>query len=605
MKNNIIKSCSKFISMSILAVFVMMSCEKDDVFTGSPQGTDVNFITLRGSITSPDTDVVSSQTFPVTISLGDNLETPEADLLTFPVDVTVEATSFLPNLNKRARKTFVIPAGQNSLVSTMIAPSGDATTDLPFELEMILYLSAITTSPNEDNTRGFEGKQYSIVSDTLSFGYGDTAFGAINAKRLAIRFDFLGPYSGTTANNLNIVLKKNGSVMQSQSSIQGVSPNSSTKRPLYGTLSNTTRYESLNFLDIEQELKLSNITSSDSINGVYTVKAPSSNQGSNDKPHGFKVGDEVSIENIDGINSVPLVVLVASVSDPYTFTFNYSGPHLFSGKGVSFYQPIIVPRLNYLPQTWVASTGYSINTPVIYNGVTYFALVDIAANSSQSNQLPSVLNSLLWTTQPNGTWSPFLAYSANESVIIDSVTYYAIRNIAVNPMGSLVPSIDIANWTTVKPKINWSTAFLNPPTWVAGSSTVPQIYLANDIYKFNNVVYVCTKQHTITSGTPNPAADTARWTTAVVEYTADVLNYTSTDTYSMEVYALRLGGSTTTTTPVNMPYKISLRFPDEVTKVYSSEFNNMTIGTPSTAIPKLQIVKTTVQGVSTYVVTHL
>jgi len=603
MKNNILKQFSKLVLLGLMTSFVIVSCEEDDVFTGSPQGSDLDFITLRGTITTTETDVVGGQLFPVTISLGDDPSTPEVDLLVFPVDVNVEAISFLPNLNKRARKSFVIPAGQNSLVSTMPAPSGDATTEIPFEFDLQLYLSAIATAPNDENTRGFEGKQYSIVSDTVMLGYGDTPLAAINSKRLGIRFDYSGPY-GTAGNNLNIVLKKNGAVMPSQSSAQGVA--AGTTRPITGTLTNAGRYESINFLDTNQELRLSNVTRNDSIAGVYTVKAPSSNTSSNDRPHNFKVGDEVSIENINGQGSAPLVVQVASVADPYTFTFNYTGPHLFSGKGVSFYQPVIVPRkLNYVPQNWIPSAGYSVNTPVIYNSVTYYALVNITANSSQSNQLPNAQNSVIWTTvQPDETWSPFLAYSGNESVIINSVTYYAIRNIAVNPGGNIIPSLDTFNWTTVKPKINWLTAFTNPPTWVSGSPA-PQTYLVNDIFTFNNVVYVCTKQHTITSTTPNPSADPSRWTPAIVAYTADVSNYTSTDTYTIEAYAVRLGGSTNPPAPVDLPYKFTIRFPDETTKVFSSIFNGLTIGTATTAIPKLQIVKTTTQGVSTYVVTHL
>jgi len=550
MKNNIRKQFSRLILIGIVASFAMISCEEDDVFTGSPEGSNLNFITLRGTITTPETDVVAGQQFPVTISLGDNLETPDADLLTFPVDVTVEAISFLPNLNKRARKSFVIPAGQNSIEGTMPAPSGDATTDLPFEFDLEVYLSAIATAPNDDNTRGFEGKQYSIVSDTIILGYGDTPLAAINSKRLGIRFDYLGPY-GATGNNLNIVLKKNGAVMPSQSSAQGVS--SGTSRPITGTLTNTGRYESINFLDAKQELKLSNVTRADSIAGVYTVKAPSSNTSSNDRPHNFKVGDEVSLENINGQGSAPLVVLVASVADAYTFTFNYNGPHLF-GSNPSYYQPKFVDR-----------------TP----------------------------------NAPLEVWSPYIAYNANDVVTINLVKYYALRNLAANPAGNMLPNLDPLNWTSSKPVIDWQAAILNPPTWVAGSVGNPQTYLANDIYKFNNVVYVCTKQHTITAGTPNPSTDTARWTPAIAAYNSDALTYNSTDTYTIEAYAVRLGGSTNPPAPVDLPYKFSIRFPDETTKVYSSVFSSLSIGTATTAIQKLQIVKTTTQGVSTYAVSPL
>jgi hypothetical protein len=118
--------------------------------------------------------------------------------------------------------------------------------------------------------------------------------------------------------------------MPSQSPNQGVS--ASATRPINGTLSATSRYEVVNFLDAKQELKISNVTRADSISGVYTVKAPNSNTSANDKPHNFKVGDEVSIENFNGQGSAPLVVQVASVADAYTFTFNYNGAHLFGSN---------------------------------------------------------------------------------------------------------------------------------------------------------------------------------------------------------------------------------------------------------------------------------
>lgn len=551
MKNNIRKQFSRLILIGIVTSFAMISCEEDDVFTGSPQGSNLNFITLRGEISTNETDVVAGQQFPVTISLGDNLETPEADLLTFPVDVTVEAISFLPNLNKRARKSFVIPAGENSIESTMPAPSGDATTDLPFEFDLQVYLSAIATAPNDDNTRGFEGKQYSIASDTIVLGYGDTPIQGINSKRLGIRFDYLGPY-GATGNNLNIVLKKNGAVMPSQSPNQGVS--ASATRPINGTLSATTRYEVVNFLDVNQELKISNITRADSIAGLYTVKAPSSNTSANDKPHNFKVGDEVSIENFNGQGSAPLVVQVASVADAYTFTFNYNGAHLF-GSNSSYFQPKFADR-----------------TP----------------------------------NSPLEVWSPFLAYFGNDKVVINGVVYYCLRNVSASLTGNILPANDPFNWTTTTPKINWQDpANLNPASWAAGTTSSPVTYLVNAVYKFNNVNYVCIKQHTSTSSTPTPVNDPSRWTTAINAYTSDVLTYTSTDTYTIEAYAIRLGGSTNPPAPVDLPYKFSIRFPDETSKVYSSTFSNLAIGTATTAIPKMQIVKTTVQGVSSYVVTHL
>ncbi len=595
MKNRIINKLLTVVFCVFLLLTALVSCEKDDVFSGSPVGSDLNFITLRGSVTTVENEVVGGQSFPVTISLGDNVETPEADLLTFPIDVNVEVIALVPTLNKRTRRSFVIPAGENSIEATMAAPSGDATTTLPFDFELKLYLSAITSGQDEE-VRGFSGKQYSMVSDTLTLGYGDTGLSALNTKRCAVRFDFEGPYSGASAggfNNLDLVFKKNGAPFK-------VAGSGSTTRPVYGTLTTNPRYEVINFMDEEQDYEVQNVSLSDSIAGIYTIKSPNGT-GANDRPHGFKVGDEVRLEAINGSSSTPLIAQISTLADPYTCTFSFSGTHLFEGLGSSFYQPVIVPRkLNFVPQAWIPSAAYAVNTPVTYNSVTYYALVNITAGSSASNQLPNLANSLVWTNvQPNESWSPFLAYSGNESVVVNSVTYYAIRNVAVNPAGNVIPSLDPVNWTTVKPKINWSTAFLNPPTWVAGTTGAPKTYNVNDVFIFNGVVYVCTKQHTITSGTPTPANDASRWTTAIVKYKSEVLHYTATDTFTIETFARSLRVS-----PSDLRYKFAIRFPDGKSKIYSGTYSGLTVQPAANAVLKLSVVRTIVQGASTYEFTH-
>jgi hypothetical protein len=412
-----LKSALYLFGFALLATTIT-SCSKGEVFTGSPVDTNLDFVTLQGSITTPDVDVVANQSFPVTISLG---------TVTFPMDVSVEAIAFLPNLNKRSRKAFIIPAGESSITSTMIAPSGDATSSLPFNLDMKLYLSAITTAPDVI-PKGFVGKQYSIVSDTIYLGYGDTSVPGVNSKRCGIRFDFQGPYSGagTDFNNLNIVLKKNGVATTSQSSMQGVSPLASSTRPLFGTLTNAGRYESIFFLDTNQAGVLSCASQSDYDNKIYTVKTPNSNVQSNDRPHGFKVGDVVSINSVAGSSvTMPITVEITAVPDAYNYKFVYTGDPLFS-------------------------------------------------------------------------------------------------------------------------------AFVSPTT----------------------------------------------------TYAVDMSSYTSTDTYVIEVFAKTLGGNSTTAPAVDMPYKFSIRFPDETSKVYSGVLPGLTIGTAANAVPKLQIVKTTTAGVSSYVITH-
>ena len=82
-------------------------------------------------------------------------------------------------------------------------------------------------------------------------------------------------------------------------------------------------------------------------------------------------------------------------------------------------------------------------------------------------------------------------------------------------------------------------------------------------------------------------------------------SYASTDTYVIEVFAKTIGGNSTSAPAVDMPYKFSIRFPNETSKVFSGVLPGLTIGSAATAIPKVQIVKTTVAGVSTYQVTHI
>jgi len=547
---NIIFKSVKYLVV-IFTMTSLYSCSKGELFTGSPVDSNLDFVTLQASINTPEENVVANQSFPVTISLG---------TVTFPMDVSVEAIAFLPNSNKRSRKAFIIPAGESSITSNMVAPSGDATTNLPFNLDLKLYLSAITTAPDVV-PKGFIGKQYSIVSDTIYLGYGDTSIPGTNSKRLAIRFDFEGPYSGlpglTNFNNLNIVLKKNGVATTSQSSMQGVSPTSNPSRPLFGTLTNPQRYETLYFLDdAEQDLKLTFVNPVDKHNDVYAYNAPNSSTQSSDKPHGFKAGDKVT----STLNGSTLIDVV-SIVDDYNFRFNYSGA---SAYPITFTQPTTVQK-NY----WSSTSAYFGNETVLYPN-------------------PQIV--------PNVT----------------PIRYYCVRDIAANPSENINPDVD-PSWTTVQPTINWNTYtnYNQLNDWASGTN-----YYVNDIVKVavngnvdNTLFYICKKQHQSNSlAQNNPIVNTTNWTKVI--YTTSISvdkikNHTSTDTYVIEVFAKTLGGNSTSSPAVNMPYKFSIRNPDETSRVYSGVIPGLTIGTAANAIPKLQIVKTTTAGVSTYDITHL
>ncbi|MBS7785689.1 hypothetical protein KIH23_00135 [Flavobacterium sp. CYK-55] len=559
MKKYINNKISKvFLTLSCFGIFI--ACQEDDVFSGQPQGP---FTTLKGSVTTTETNVVSSQSFPITVSLGDNPETPEADLLTFPMDVSVEVIAYVYNENvdvrssKRSRRTFIVPAGENSIVADMIAPGADGTTDLPFNMDLRLFMSAITTAP-EVTPKGFPGKQYLMTSDTINVDYGDTPFAGVNSKRLGIRFDFIGPHSGAAPssapiNNLNIVVKRNGAVMPSQSPSQGISPSSNSTRPYFGTTNNANRYESLNFLDATQTIKVYNATYADSLAGIFTVKAVSSAQAAADRPHGFKVGDEVSFKNFNGSGSAPTVVQVLAVQDAYTFKFQASNTTF--GSKLAFSQP-----------------------------------KSVAAGLSP--------------TDVELTWSPFFAYVGGNVIKYNGVYYYCRKDIASSIVGNAFPSFDTDHWVAGQPKINWENELSAPhPTWDSRAE-----YFFGDVVTYNGVLFVNngyspsrTPQET---ANPNPAATNSEWSVVINSYNMDFQNYTSTDTFTIEVYAQRLGGLTSNAPATDIPYKFTVRYPDEKVKVFGGVFSGMTIGSTTNSIQKMTIMRTTVQGVSSFAITH-
>ena len=533
---NLNRNISIFLSVFSLS-FLIYSCSKEDDFTGSPLDSNVEFVNLQASISTLETEVMANQVFPVTISLGS---------ITFPMDVSVEAIAFLPNLNKRARKSFIIPAGTSLLTSEMTAPSGDALgTDMPFDFELKLYITSITTAPDV-TPKGFSGKQYKIVSDTVFLPYGDTTIPGLNTKRLAIRFDFDGPYNGTTGgfNNLDIVFKKNN--VDFPLATQNT-------RPLNGTTKSPDRYESVNFLDdAKLTYKLYNETVNDSTQKIYTIKFNTTTTPlATVFNHGFKVGDEVKVSNFSGDNNFP-IVQVTQVIDNNTFKCQAQTNLL--GNSLSFYQPIIVAK---------------------------------------------------------GAWSPFVSYFGNDSAVYNGITYYCLKDITANTLGNFYPNIDIVNWTIVKPKLVWNDPISSAPTWIAGiadDTTTTDVdesttYKVNDVFSFNNLVYVCIKQYksTGTVSTPKPT-NTTYWKVMLDKnkYTSDFSEYNCSDSYTINVFAKDLRSS-----PTDLKYRISLRDPAGVYKLFKGTIPNLSVGNAASSIPKIRIEKTTVQGVSTYVVTHL
>ncbi len=222
----------------------LFSCEEGEIVSGAPDSSKEQFITLEGTVSTPIKTIVPGQRIPLTITL------PQS----FPVDVNVEVTSQLTNINRRTRKSFLIRAGLTTITDVMTVPSGDqAQTFLPFNNVLDVFLTAITTGQDVE-PKGFPGIQYSLTSNILTLDYGDSPIGAIVTNRFVARLDWPGPYN-TAGNNLNIVLKKDGVAVI-------VANANSPTSPIYGTTSSqgNVRGEILNFLPTAED-------------GVYTVEA--------------------------------------------------------------------------------------------------------------------------------------------------------------------------------------------------------------------------------------------------------------------------------------------------------------------------------------------
>lgn len=248
---NLIKTLFAF-----FVVVTIYSCDKDDVFTGSPNDSDITKVELRGTISTTETEVVAGQPFPLTVTI------PQA----FDVNVSVEATSFVPNTNKRYRGTEIIPAGATTVTFQMRAPGSD-TADMPFRTDMEVYLSAITTDPIDEKI-GFDGVQYTLTSDKLLLLFGDSLLSVPDASVLSIRIDSEGPHyvsrPGAIYNALNYRVIKDGVF---QATIPAKATTGSTSNPTYNSFygkSNVADKVELNILGVAEN--------GSSTDGEYIIK---------------------------------------------------------------------------------------------------------------------------------------------------------------------------------------------------------------------------------------------------------------------------------------------------------------------------------------------
>jgi hypothetical protein len=235
----------------LLLLLAISSCSKGDVFTGSPLDSNIEKVQLVGTISTTETNVVSGQPFNLTVTL------PQ----TFNVNVNVEATSFLPNTNRRSLGTVIIPAGQTTATFQMKAAGADSP-DMPYHNNLQVYLSAISTDPL-DTASGFIGKQYSISSNVLNLDFGDASLSVIDHSMCSVRLDYVGPHYRAASipyNGLLYKVIKDGTLLASLP--VSAAANSSTS--VYGKSNYQSGDNYMNILNVAK-----NGTPTD---GVYIMK---------------------------------------------------------------------------------------------------------------------------------------------------------------------------------------------------------------------------------------------------------------------------------------------------------------------------------------------
>lgn len=220
-----------------LLFLLICSCQKNDVFTGSPLDSSVTFENIIGAISTTETVTVASQKIPVKIVLP----------FAFDKDVNILVTSYCKNNNKRSISILTMPKGNTVLEDFVSSPPTDANTILNFNLESETFLSGISTVSNPPTPSGFAGKQYSLSSNSIKLRFGDTVLPVLNANKCSFRFDYENPKydaSVTSFNDLNLILKRSdGSVVTLATPATAV---------IHGTPTNSanaSRYESIVFLN--------------------------------------------------------------------------------------------------------------------------------------------------------------------------------------------------------------------------------------------------------------------------------------------------------------------------------------------------------------------
>lgn len=204
----------------ILSLFLLVSCEDNEKFLGTPEKYQ-DITTITGVISTSATAVATGQIIDFTATLPQSFEG----------DVEVEATAKLSN-GTLTKSSITIPAGQTTGSGTIEMPAAENGFDLPFNNTLELSLSGIVLSVAD------EGKHYLLNSNVISLDCGDSTIPAILAStvapRLQVRFDWKGPY-GEGENDLDLYILR----VNPDGSLSAVATGFTGTRYENGTILNT------------------------------------------------------------------------------------------------------------------------------------------------------------------------------------------------------------------------------------------------------------------------------------------------------------------------------------------------------------------------------
>lgn len=211
---------------------------------------------------------------------------------------------------------------------------------------------------------------------------------------------------------------------------------------------------------------------------------------------------------------------------------------------------------------------------------------------------------------PPGGDASVLGFNYTLYVYASAITTDPAIDISIRPAG--FPGVQYVVTSPIVPlTFRWGTSFLS-----ANNAAVLSINVdwegpyGPDNPVNNNLKYIVKRNGVLIPTIPQTA------TTTSIVYGKNqgkgktVLNIQNTDgtgstsntdgTYDISLYATKL-----VSTPMDLPYRFTVRFPDNSAKTFYGVLLGITVGPSTGAIAKLRVVKTTVAGVAQYAITQL